>query len=245
MEVDNIRNDQGERMDAAFHPGERTDVLLILGHGVTGDKDRPLLVALAEGLAVRGWPCLRISFSGNGESEGRFVDSFITKEVGDLRSVLSAVPEGVLVAYAGHSMGGAVGVLTAAVDERIRVLVSLAGMTHTADFVSREFGDVVPDQGCMWEEEGCPLSRRYVEDLEGIGSTLDAAARVKQPWLLIHGSEDDVVPVSDSSDALVAATCVKEWLEVPGAGHSFGPESYPMVIDAMDRWLAAHLPSDA
>jgi alpha/beta superfamily hydrolase len=81
MEVDDIRNDQGERMDAAFHPGERTGVLLILGHGVTGDKDRPLLVALAEGLAKRGWPCLRISFSGNGESEGRFVDSCITKEV--------------------------------------------------------------------------------------------------------------------------------------------------------------------
>lgn len=244
MNIDMIKNEEGDLLDTAFHSGERSHVLLILGHGVTGDKDRPLLVALAEGLAKRGWPCLRVSFSGNGESEGRFVDSCITKEVGDLQSVLSAVPEGVRVAYAGHSMGGAVGALTAAMDGRIKVLVSLAGMTHTAGFVSREFGEVVPDQGCMWDEEGCPLSLRYVEDLEGIGSTLDASARVKQPWLLIHGREDDVVPVSDGKDAFAAATCVKEWLEIPGAGHSFGPESYPMVMDAMDCWLAAHLPSD-
>jgi uncharacterized protein len=241
MNWDKIRNEQGELLDAAFHPGERSEVLLILGHGVTGDKDRPLLVALAEGLSERGWPCLRVSYSGNGQSEGRFVASCITKEVGDLRSVLSAVPEGVKVAYAGHSMGGAVGVLTAAVDERICVLVSLAGMTHTADFVRREFSDVVPDEGCMWDEEDCPLSQGFVDDLSGIGNTLCAAAKVTQPWLLIHGGEDDVVPVTDGRDAFDAATSVKELLEIPRAGHSFGEDCYTLIIDAMDRWLSERL----
>ncbi len=72
----------------------------------------------------------------------------------------------------------------------------------------------------------------------------DAALWVRQPWLsLIHGVEDDVVPVSDGRDAFAAATCVKEWLEIPGAGHSFGPELYPIVMDAMNRWLATRLPS--
>lgn len=241
MATDNIRNAQGERLDAAFHPGSRTEALLVLGHGVTGDKDRPLLVALAEGLSQRGWPCVRISYSGNGQSEGRFVDSCISKEVRDLQAVLTAVPEGVRVAYAGHSMGGAVGVMTAAVDPRIHVLVSLAGMTHTADFVRREFGDVTPDEGFMWDEQSCPLSHTYVDDLEDIGSTLDAACKVVQPWLLIHGGEDDVVPVEDGKDAWETADCVKEWLEIPGAGHSFGPESYDQIIDAMDRWFSAHL----
>lgn len=245
MTFDNIRNEQGERLDVAFHSGERRDALLILGHGVTGDKDRPLLAALAEGLAEQGWPCLRISYAGNGESEGRFVDSCITKEVGDLRSVLSAVPEGIKIAYAGHSMGGAVGVLAAAVDERIRVLVSLAGMTYTADFVRREFSDVLPDHGCMWDEEDCPLSQIFVNDLTGIGNTLSAASHVIQPWLLIHGREDDIVPISDGKDAFASATCVKEQLEIPGAGHSFSLETFPMIIDAMDRWLAAHVPSMA
>ena len=122
---------------------------MILGHGLTGNKDRPLLVALAEALSAEGWPCLRISYSGNGESEGEFTDSNITKEIGDLSSVIDQVGTSKKIAYIGHSMGGAVGALTAARDERIKVLVSLAGMVNTAAFVEREFGDVVPDEGYM------------------------------------------------------------------------------------------------
>lgn len=232
-----IRNRSGERIDHTFHPGNRADALVILGHGVTGNKDRPHLVALAEGLAARGWPCLRISFSGNGGSEGRFQDSCITKETGDLQAVLDAVPDTAKAAYVGHSMGGAVGVLTAARDLRIRALVSLAGMTRTADFVQREFAGVTPGDGFMWEDANFPLSSTYVDDLRLIGDTVSAAEAVTQPWLLIHGDADDVVPIQDGRDAFDAATGEKEFLALPGAGHSFDEESYPKIVEAVDRWL--------
>ncbi|HVJ46952.1 MAG TPA: alpha/beta fold hydrolase [Luteolibacter sp.] len=241
MTSSEVRNQDGERIDHTFHPGSRLDALVILGHGVTGNKDRPLLVAVAEGLAERGWPCLRISYTGNGESEGRFGDSCITKETGDLASVIDDVPQDVKIAYVGHSMGGAVGVMTAAKDARIRTLVSLAGMTHTADFVKREFGDVVPGEGFMWDDEECPLSQAYVDDLTGIGSTLESAAKVVQPWLLVHGVEDDVVPIKDGEDAFAAAISEKEWLPIGGAGHSFDENSYGRIVDAVDAWLTRHL----
>ncbi len=232
-----IRNRSGERIDRSFHPGARADALVILGHGVTGNKDRPHLVALADGLAARGWPCLRISFSGNGGSEGRFEDCCITKEVGDLQVVLDAVPDTARVAYVGHSMGAAVGVLTAARDLRISALVSLAGMTRTAAFVQREFSGITPGEGFMWDDENCPLSNTYVDDMTSIGDTLSAADAVIQPWLLIHGAADDLVPVQDSRDAHEAAICEKQFLEIAGAGHSFDEASYPELITAMDEWL--------
>ena len=233
-----ILNRHDERIDHTFHPGTRADALVILGHGVTGNKDRPLLVAVAAGLAERGWPCLRISYTGNGDSEGRFEDSCISKEIADLQAVLDAVPNDVKVAYVGHSMGGAVGVLTAARDMRICTLVSLAGMTHTADFAHREFGTVTPGAGFMWEDENCPLSETYIEDMKFVGSTLSAAEAVTQPWLLIHGDADDLVPIQDGRDAFDAATCEKRWLEITGAGHSFGDISYPEIVEAIDRQLA-------
>jgi pimeloyl-ACP methyl ester carboxylesterase len=236
-----IRNRSGECIDHTFHPGFRADALVVLAHGVTGNKDRPQLIALAEGLSARGWPCLRISYSGNGESEGRFEDSCITKEVGDLQAVLDMVPDTASVTYVGHSMGGAVGVLTAARDLRIRLLVSLAGMTHTADFVRREFADVTPGQGFMWEDENCPLSESYVNDLLHIESTLAAAEAVTQPWLLIHGDADDVVPIQDGRDAFDAAVVEKKFLAIPGAGHSFDESSYPQLVDAVDEWISAAL----
>lgn len=233
-----IRNTQGERLDVAFHGGTKPGALVVLGHGVTGNKDRPLLVAVAEGLAARGWPCLRISFSGNGDSEGKFEESTISKEVADLAAVLATVPQEKRIAYIGHSMGAAVGVLTASRRMDIQALVSLAGMTHTADFVQREFGDVEPGKGFMWDDEDCPLSEAYVEDLKSINDTLDAASQINQPWLLIHGTADDVVPLKDSRDAFETASCRKEFLEIPGAGHVFGDDSYPVVVDAIDDFLS-------
>ncbi|MGH8021461.1 MAG: serine aminopeptidase domain-containing protein [Opitutaceae bacterium] len=141
---DVIRNAQGERLDHTFHAGAREDSpIFVIGHGVTGHKDRPFLIALAEGLARVGIAALRVSFSGNAGSEGRFEASNISREVEDLGAVPDALPNRV-IGYAGHSMGGAAGVLRASRDPRIRYLVSLAAIVHTRAFAERAFGRLTP-----------------------------------------------------------------------------------------------------
>lgn len=241
MDLPEFRNSLGEKLDTFFHPGAREDVLVLLGHGVTGNKDRPLLVALAEGLAARGWPCVRLSWSGNGLSEGDFRDSNISKESRDLREVLDSLPPKLKIAYIGHSMGGAVGVMTAAADERIRLLVTLACMIRTEDFCEREFGNVIPGKGFMWDEAGCPLSQKYVDDLGAIGDLFDEVGQISIPWLLIHGTADDVVLIEDSRDAYDTAEEPKRLVEIPGAGHSFDEKSYPQVIGEVGDWLEEYL----
>ena len=241
MTTSELRNSAGERLDHSFHPGNRSNVLVVIGHGVTANKDRPLLVALAKGLSAKGWPCLRITFSGNGESEGNFADSTITKEVADLSSVLAFVPQDVRVAYVGHSMGAAVGVLAAARDPRIQVLVWIAGMTYTREFLDREFGDVTPGEGCMWEDPDCPLSQVFADDMKRIDNTLEAASGITQPWLIIHGTADDIVPIQHGKDAFEATSAEKRWIAVTGAEHSFDEESFPQIIASVDSWLTANL----
>lgn len=241
MDLPEFRNRHGEKLDTAFHPGNREDVLIVLGHGLTGNKDRPLLIAIAEGLSSRGWPCLRISYSGNGASEGDFRDATISKESDDLRDLLNLLPKGLKTAYIGHSMGGAVGVMTAATDDRIRVLVTLAGMIRTEDFCEREFGGVVPDKGFMWDEPGCPLSQKYVDDLGAIGDLFDEVGQVAVPWLLIHGTADDVVLIEDSRDAYDTAEEPKRFVEIAGAEHSFDDKTYPRVVSEIADWLDEHL----
>ena len=61
--------------------------------------------------------------------------------------------------------------MTAAIDSRIKFLVSLAGMVDTKGFYEREFGQEKTDSGCMWEDPSCPLSETFKEDMYQIGST--------------------------------------------------------------------------
>ena len=236
-----IKNGHGERLDYAFHEGERgAKNIVVLGHGVTGNKDRPFIVALAEGLAAVGIPALRFSFSGNGASEGRFIDSTISKEVDDLCVVLDRLKD-YAICYVGHSMGGAVGVLRASEDSRIQLLVSLAGMVHTKAFAQREFGDVTPDEGFMWDEPDCPLSQVYMDDLTQINTVVDRAPQITVPWLLVHGDEDDVVPIEDSHDILERVDGQAQLITLEGASHVFSDEYTPVMVEKVVAWLKTQL----
>ncbi len=230
-----IRNAHGELLDYTFHEGEGNRIVVI-GHGVTGNKDRPALVTLAEGLAAAGISAMRFSFSGNGESGGTFTDSTITKEVADLGTVVDALKE-YNVCYVGHSMGGAVGVLRTATDERIRALVSLAGMVHTKAFAEREFGDVTPDKGFMWDDPDCPLSQTYVDDMATIDSVAKHASKFDVPWLLVHGTADDIVPPEDSHDILQHANEQTVLLELPGVDHVFSDEGTAIMVEKVTAWI--------
>lgn len=237
-----IRNTHGEKLDHRLHPAaqpQQADHLVIIGHGVTANLDRPFVAALAEGLAAAGWNALRFSFSGNGASEGRFQDSCISKEVADLGCVIDAAQAaGFSVSYAGHSMGGAVGVIRTAEDPRIRRLLGLAPMVETRRFAETEFGSTEPDRGFMWDEETCPLSSTFMNDLRAIGSTLPHAARITVPVCLIHGADDDLVPVEESRALAAAIPGETSLVEIPQCSHVFsGEASTSAMVQAAVDWL--------
>jgi alpha/beta superfamily hydrolase len=233
-----IRNELGEIIDYSFHDGG-SETLVVIGHGVTGDKDRPLVVALAEGLISAGISTLNFSFSGNGDSQGDFREATITKEVADLGAVLDVLEvERKHIFYAGHSMGGAVGVLRAASDQRVKALISLAGMVNTRKFAETQFGDVTPGEGNMWDDEDCPLSQAYMDDLRGIDTLIKQGSEVGVPWLLVHGTEDDVVLIEDTHDMFGAAVGHKQQLIIDGADHVFSnPEHMREMVEGVTAWV--------
>jgi fermentation-respiration switch protein FrsA (DUF1100 family) len=74
-----------------------------------------------------------------------------------------------------------------------------------------------------------------------LGDLFDEASRVRAPWLLVHGTADDVVLPRDSRDGHAAAGGPKKLVEVDGAEHSFDEASYPIVIDTVAEWLERYL----
>lgn len=247
-----IKNSCGENLDYTFSPGESTLLcrgwIVILGHGVTGDKDRPLITDTARALNEAGFDSLRFSFAGNGESGGDFRDASITKEVADLDAVITAVCSSYPnICYIGHSMGAAVGVTQAAQDKRIDTLVSLAGMVNTKAFAETEFGEETPETGCMWEDPECPLSSVYMADLcETIQSVAPQAEQISIPWLLLHGSADDVVLPKDTEQVVQIKANAVNAIYIEGADHSFNdPAHKAQLTAAVSTWLSEHTSSSS
>ncbi len=239
-----IKNHVGETLDYTFAPGidskKKDGCLIVFGHGVTGNKDRPVIVDTANALNQEGFDTLRFSFSGNGDSQGDFRDATISKEVGDLQAVIDAVAvDYTKIVYAGHSMGGAVGVLQAVKDSRIKALISIAGMIDTKAFALREFGEVIPDKGVMWEDEDCPLSSAFMTDLcETIGNLEASIAHINIPWLLLHGNADDVVMAKDTETVRSVKGKAVDVVMVEGADHSFNdPGHKSEMIQAVKKWV--------
>ena len=240
MMIENLTSRNGHRLDHHLSScGIEGAPMVLVGHGVTSHHDRHYFVELCEALAARGMDALRFSYAGNGSSGGRYEDATISNEVEDLRGVLDSLGPRKF-AYVGHSMGGAVGVLAAVADERIRALVSLAGMVRVQEFMERTFGDLVPDRDLMLGREGCPLTSGFLEDASSIGDVLGAASEISVPWLLVHGSADELVPFHDSVEAAEANPRMTNLVELEGADHRFS-ERHPDLLEAVVPWLASQM----
>ena len=241
-----VRNGAGERLDYGWYPigeaaGSPPPAVVVIGHGVTSHWDRPWQTELAAALADAGTAVVLVSFAGNGLSEGRFDDVTPTKEAADLGSVLDALQAwGVQrLAYAGHSMGGAVGCLRASLDPRIEALVSLAGMFHVHTFMQRTFGHL-PYGGLMLDKPGCTWNRTLEADAARLGSLTREASSVRVPWLLVHGDADELVPLQDAIDARAAAGGRPELVVLPGVDHRF-TDAIPAMCAAVVPFLQRHL----
>jgi fermentation-respiration switch protein FrsA (DUF1100 family) len=242
---DDIRNAHGERLDATFHEpaaGESHPFALVLGHGVTANKDRvPRRPRRGRGrgghphpaLLVRGQRRVGRTLRGRDDHEGgrgpRRSPRRHRKQLPDHRIV-----------YAGHSQGGAVGVLRASTDARIEALVSLAGMVHVDDFAQRKFGDLEPGNAFLWDKPDCPLSQAYMDDMRQLDTLVSHGERIRVPWLLVHGDADTVVPLRDSQEILAHAppTTRAALVEIPGADHVFSSEAMLRhMLDVVVPWL--------
>ena len=113
-------------------------------------------------------------------------------------------------------------------------------MVRVQEFMERTFGDLVPDRDLMLGREGCPLTSGFLEDASSIGDVLGAASEISVPWLLVHGSADELVPFHDSVEAAEANPRMTNLVELEGADHRFS-ERHPDLLEAVVPWLASQM----
>ena len=230
MDTDiNFLNHSGERLFGTYHrPDTPSEHGVVLGHCFTCTRHTGILREAGTRLAAAGFHVLRFDFSGNGQSEGVFIETSYSKYVTEMEIAADFLKTyGVKwLGFAGHSMGAAVSVLSGSRLSGIRAICAIAGRLTGMD-PTRIFS---PDQRRQFQETGrlefvsrgrhLELDSRFLDDMLS-HDMLAAVASLRIPLLIVHGTLDDIVP----SDQAVKAQSVNpehsELVMIPGADHFF------------------------
>ena len=218
---------------------------VVLLHGYTGWKEEMYLFAYE--YYRRGFHILVPDLRCQGESEGDFIGMGYTDSFDVLQwldTILNEDPEAEIVLH-GQSMGAATAlILSGSPDcpDAVKAVVSDSSYTDAYTMFGEKAGDwfhlpAFPFVNSMRRM----LLLRGGYDLYD-ASALDAVQSSDVPTLFIHGDEDKMISVDQAYALYDAASCEKELLIVPGAGHGQtqdkDPEAY---YGAVFQWIAGNM----
>jgi pimeloyl-ACP methyl ester carboxylesterase len=218
--------------------------LIIFVHGFKGFKDWGSHHLVAHYFAMQGYRFLKFNFSHNGITPEdprdltdmiAFSENTFSTELDDLQSVIDWACSGSVIRAAtqiiliGHSMGGGISIIKAAEDKRVSKLVTMASVASFRNLWPREIEAQWKLAGVLYfpnkrTGQEMPVKASLLTDLErnaGRLNVLAQAAHVQQPWLLIHGTADNVVNISQAHE-LKAMQPNAHLLILPNTDHVFG-----------------------
>jgi dipeptidyl aminopeptidase/acylaminoacyl peptidase len=234
----------GQRVVGLHHKGSKGQVACVVAcHGLMSNKDSVKYQKLADRAVGLGLHATRFDFRGRGASQGQVEDSWGSKRLEDVKAVVdwlvgrySFERFGLL----GSSFGSYVSLLHAAADERVSAVVCLAAPFQMMELLEAREGEL-GQKGSTSEQ----LGPAFVEDLRKTDEMMrDAVERIKAPTLMIHGTEDDVVPIEQARRIYDKLSCGKRFLEVEGGDHVFSDQGHlDTVIEASVSWFDEKLGS--
>lgn len=226
------------RTDSSRHP------LIVMIHGGPHGQQGPAFNLKAQVYASKGWASLMVNYRGSTGYGQAFVDAiFRDQNGGEAKDVLAGV-DAALARYPwldasrmgieGGSYGGQLTNWIVTQTDRFKAAIPSAGivnlisfnyMAYYHDYLAVEFGGYPHEPGLidlLWER-----------------SPLKHVGRVKTPVLVIHGENDNDVPVAEAEQWFIALKDVgvdTVMVRYPREGHGLREPRH--VKDAMERSIA-------
>jgi uncharacterized protein len=214
---------------------------VVLVHGFKGFARFAFFPFLADRLAASGLTTVTFNSSGSGVGEDMetfsdpeaFAENSYTRELQDLALVIAESERrgwtGPQFGLFGHSRGGAIALLHAARDARVRALVTWASIASVVRWTEQQMAE--------WRERGwleVPNTRtgqvfrlrtalldETTEHHLGRLNLRMAATTLLCPWLIVHGDADETVPFAEAEQLYAASEERAELLRVAGGTHTF------------------------
>jgi putative redox protein len=217
---------------------------LVLAHGFpTGprwsESSGKTYPEFADRLAADAdWTVLAFNFRGTGESEGDFSMSGWLHDLQAAIGYLISTTDVEDVWLAGFRTGGSLAICAAAEDERVRGVATFGSPADFDEWAAdpRRFLQTTRDLGVV-RTPGFPSDlAAWAQELKEIRAIGCVDAISPRPLMIVHGSIDDVVPLSDAR-ALADSAETAELRIITGAGHRLrhDPRAVAVLLGWLDR----------
>jgi dienelactone hydrolase len=215
---------------------------VVICHGFKGFAHWAFFPYVARSLAENGLTAITFDFSGSGIGADRetftepdaFGGNTFSREMEDIGNVVDYARRMKFIkgkfGLFGHSRGGAMAILYAATpDAEVKSLVTWAAIGRTTWWT--------PEEALIWRKRGYAevtnsrtgrvmrMGTELLDDVEVHGSTklnvAAAAAKIKVPWLIVHGTGDETVPSTDAERLHELSLGVSTLRLIERANHAF------------------------
>lgn len=224
-------------------PGRSKKCALVLAHGFPTapgwvDSSGKTYPEFADRLAtVADWIVFAFHFRGIGQSSGDFsVEGWLA----DLRAAVAQLREQDSVGgvwLAGFRTGGALALCVAAEDPEIRGVATFSAPTDFNDWAANprqvlaEARTVGAIRSPAYPEDQAAWARSFRE----VRPIVAASSIPPRPLMIVHGTIDDVVPVSDARALADATDGAADLRIITGAGHRLRHD--PRAVAILVGWL--------
>ncbi len=227
--------------------GEMTYPPVCVCHGIPAgipDPNNRGYPLLAEQICRQGFAVLIFNFRGTGDSGGNLDILGWTRDLKAVIDYLCALPEvdKSRLSLLGFSGGAAVGVYVASQDNRVSSVVACACPAEFTFFTKVDNPSSVIDHfrsiGAIRDNDFPHSAQEWLGGFELVSPINYVAGISPRPLLLVHGSRDETVGVSDAHKLYARAGEPKQLIIVDGAEHRLRQNDRAMAI-VLD-WLKSH-----
>lgn len=222
--------------------------VIIFIHGFKGFKDWGPFDLLADYFSQRGFIFCKLNLSHNGTTPKNSLDFEDLEAFGNNNFSIELDDVGLMIDHfyseesnipsqeidcrtiflLGHSRGGGIALLKAFEDDRIKKVATLAAISNLKNRWTPEYLQEWNEKGVQYvfngrTKQNMPLYYQIIEDLNKNFERLNIPHAVKnltKPVLVIHGTDDETLPVSMAHN-------IKQWnpniklFVIEGANHTF------------------------
>ena len=247
MEKIIIKNLHNENLVGILHSTKKTKKLVIVCHGRLCTKDQHFIPYLCSEICRNGFNAFRFDFSGNGESEGLFEKSTITKEIFDIKSVANFFIEKGYEFYTliGHSKGAVDVLVFQSKYNLAKKIVDISGLVDQKYETSKKYTKTQIAKlkvngffNIRSNNQNFKISKEYFYDRLKYGDIRKFVKKIKVPSLVLHGVIDNDTKVENSNIMIKNLNNLSKLTLISGAGHFFqGKRCRQELTNSIIKWL--------